>query len=171
MMYSFGIMICCFATLRIGSAYDRLYKSSKGSPLPQLFTFHYSLNGLLFQKEFALEPCKIIPKSNNKKSEKIFKKISKKLLTTAVGFAIIGNVPSEQDMREWRNRQTRTFEGRVVIPYGFKSRLSHQRGFRKESSFCKRKKLCAPPRHPRRVKIRGDICGYGGIGRRVRFRF
>ena len=27
--------------------------------------------------------------------------------------------------REWRNRQTRTFEGRVVIPYGFKSRLSH----------------------------------------------
>ena len=29
-------------------------------------------------------------------------------------------------MREWRNRQTRTFEGRVVIPYGFKSRLSHQ---------------------------------------------
>ncbi len=28
--------------------------------------------------------------------------------------------------REWRNRQTRTFEGRVVIPYGFKSRLSHQ---------------------------------------------
>ena len=30
------------------------------------------------------------------------------------------------DTREWRNRQTRTFEGRVVIPYGFKSRLSHQ---------------------------------------------
>ena len=30
-------------------------------------------------------------------------------------------------MREWRNRQTRTFEGRVVIPYGFKSRLSHQK--------------------------------------------
>ena len=34
-----------------------------------------------------------------------------------------GNCSSE---REWRNRQTRTFEGRVVIPYGFKSRLSHQ---------------------------------------------
>ena len=31
------------------------------------------------------------------------------------------------DKREWRNRQTRTFEGRVVIPYGFKSRLSHQK--------------------------------------------
>ena len=30
-------------------------------------------------------------------------------------------------MREWRNRQTRTCEGRVVIPYGFKSRLSHQK--------------------------------------------
>ena len=29
-------------------------------------------------------------------------------------------------MREWRNWQTRTFEGRVVTPYGFKSRLSHQ---------------------------------------------
>ena len=31
-----------------------------------------------------------------------------------------------EHLREWRNRQTRTFEGRVVIPYGFKSRLSHQ---------------------------------------------
>ena len=29
-------------------------------------------------------------------------------------------------MREWRNWQTRTFEVRVVSPYGFKSRLSHQ---------------------------------------------
>ena len=29
--------------------------------------------------------------------------------------------------REWRNWQTRTFEGRVVTPYGFKSRLSHQK--------------------------------------------
>ena len=28
-------------------------------------------------------------------------------------------------MREWRNWQTRTFEGRVVHPYGFKSRFSH----------------------------------------------
>ena len=28
--------------------------------------------------------------------------------------------------REWRNWQTRTFEGRVVTPYGFKSRFSHQ---------------------------------------------
>ena len=28
--------------------------------------------------------------------------------------------------REWRNRQTRTFEGRVFSTYGFKSRLSHQ---------------------------------------------
>ena len=30
-------------------------------------------------------------------------------------------------MREWRNWQTRTFEGRVVLPYGFKSRFSHQK--------------------------------------------
>ncbi len=29
-------------------------------------------------------------------------------------------------MREWRNWQTRTFEGRVVTPDGFKSRFSHQ---------------------------------------------
>ena len=29
------------------------------------------------------------------------------------------------EMREWRNWQTRTFEGRVVTPYGFKSRFSH----------------------------------------------
>ena len=40
-------------------------------------------------------------------------------------------------MREWRNRQTRTFEGRVVIPYGFKSRLSHQnKKSRNSGSFC-----------------------------------
>ena len=29
-------------------------------------------------------------------------------------------------VRGWRNRQTRTFEGRVVIPCEFKSRPSHQ---------------------------------------------
>ena len=29
-------------------------------------------------------------------------------------------------LREWRNWQTRTFEGRVVLPYGFNSRLPHQ---------------------------------------------
>ena len=28
--------------------------------------------------------------------------------------------------REWRNWQTRTFEGRVVLPYGFDPRLPHQ---------------------------------------------
>ena len=30
--------------------------------------------------------------------------------------------------REWRNWQTRTFEGRVDLPYGFKSRFSHHKG-------------------------------------------
>ncbi len=30
--------------------------------------------------------------------------------------------------REWRNRQTRTFEGRVSLMYGFKSRFPHQTG-------------------------------------------
>ena len=39
-------------------------------------------------------------------------------------------------MREWRNWQTRTFEGRVVTPYGFKSRFSHQKyGIRKYAVF------------------------------------
>ena len=34
--------------------------------------------------------------------------------------------------REWRNWQTRTFEGRVVLPYGFNSRLPHQQ----KENFC-----------------------------------
>ena len=49
-------------------------------------------------------------------------------MTPQETFAIIITVAKEQrTLREWRNRQTRTFEGRVVIPYGFKSRLSHQK--------------------------------------------
>ena len=60
-------------------------------------------------------------------SEKI-KSFFRKVLTVTPHFAIISFVArnDELNMREWRNRQTRTFEGRVVIPYGFKSRLSHQ---------------------------------------------
>ncbi len=39
--------------------------------------------------------------------------------------------------REWRNWQTRTFEGRVDFPYGFKSRLPHQHKRRPErGAFC-----------------------------------
>ena len=51
------------------------------------------------------------------------------MLTLPLLFDIISFVvrKGELNMREWRNRQTRTFEGRVVIPYGFKSRLSHQK--------------------------------------------
>ena len=43
--------------------------------------------------------------------------------------SIILYVADEQhmNMREWRNWQTRTFEGRVVTPYGFKSRFSHHK--------------------------------------------
>ena len=77
-------------------------------------------------------------------------------MTTAVGFAIIGNVPSEQkDMREWRNRQTRTFEGRVFTTYGFKSRLSHQERIPStESSFLiTEKNAQALPRIPVPCKI------------------
>lgn len=33
----------------------------------------------------------------------------------------------EQNMRGWRNWQTRTFEVRVVYPWGFKSPPSHQK--------------------------------------------
>ena len=53
------------------------------------------------------------------------------MLTLPLLFDIISFVVrnGELNMREWRNRQTRTFEGRVVIPYGFKSRLSHHGGF------------------------------------------
>ena len=58
---------------------------------------------------------------------KKFKKFLKKCLTQPIYFAIMSLAfERTTDMREWRNRQTRTFEGRVVIPYGFKSRLSHQ---------------------------------------------
>ena len=41
-------------------------------------------------------------------------------------------------LREWRNWQTRTFEGRVVLPYGFDSRFPHQtkRERRMSLSFC-----------------------------------
>ena len=38
-------------------------------------------------------------------------------------------------LREWRNWQTRTFEGRVVLPYGFNSRLPHQKAG-KQSLVC-----------------------------------
>ena len=60
---------------------------------------------------------------------KFLKKISKKGLTNFLMCSIISLLrKSAADMREWRNWQTRTFEGRVVTPYGFKSRFSHQTG-------------------------------------------
>ena len=51
------------------------------------------------------------------------------MLTLPLLFDIISFVVrnGELNMRVWRNRQTRTFEGRVVIPYGFKSHHSHQK--------------------------------------------
>ena len=51
-----------------------------------------------------------------------WKNIFKKGLTFIKTYAIISTV-----LREWRNWQTRTFEGRVVLPYGFNSRLPHQK--------------------------------------------
>ena len=53
---------------------------------------------------------------------KLFKKYSKNILTNKKTCSIIIIV-----LREWRNRQTRTFEGRVFPTYGFKSRLPHQK--------------------------------------------
>ncbi len=47
---------------------------------------------------------------------------SKKGLTNFRKCSIILKV-----LREWRNRQTRTFEGRVSLMYGFKSRFPHQK--------------------------------------------
>ncbi len=60
---------------------------------------------------------------------RLLNKFLKNLLTLKTCFDIIITVANGQHryLREWRNRQTRTFEGRVVIPYGFKSRLSHQK--------------------------------------------
>ena len=50
------------------------------------------------------------------------KKLLQKRLTFSFFCVIIIIV-----LREWRNWQTRTFEGRVVLPYGFNSRLPHQK--------------------------------------------
>ena len=51
-----------------------------------------------------------------KSPEKIFKIFFKKLLTNRRKWCIIPYVAVQQycDTREWRNWQTRTFEGRVV---------------------------------------------------------
>ena len=57
------------------------------------------------------------------KKANFFKKFFKNLLTNGKKCGIISYVGK----REWRNWQTRTFEGRVVTPYGFKSRFSHQK--------------------------------------------
>ena len=40
-----------------------------------------------------------------------------------------------EPLREWRNRQTRTFEGRVSSTYGFKSRLPHQQRASRKTCF------------------------------------
>ena len=60
---------------------------------------------------------------------KFFHIFSKKLLTNLkIGDILIIVVRTTPNMREWRNWQTRTFEGRVDSPYGFKSRFSHHKG-------------------------------------------
>ena len=51
-------------------------------------------------------------------------------------------------VREWRNWQTRTFEGRVVYPYGFKSRLSHQKGKSKDLPFYVVRETLLEPKLP-----------------------
>ena len=55
------------------------------------------------------------------------KKFPEKLLTKSFFSCII-----IKPLREWRNRQTRTFEGRVISSYGFKSRFPHQQ----KRNFC-----------------------------------
>ena len=59
----------------------------------------------------------------------LFKRKTKKIqekcknpLTNEKVCVTISNV-----LREWRNWQTRTFEGRVVLPYGFDSRFPHHK--------------------------------------------
>ena len=67
---------------------------------------------------------------------------SKNHLTKGKKCSIIPSVP-----REWRNWQTRTFEGRVVLPYGFNSRLPHQQ----KSLFCL----------PTKETFLNDVCPIG----------
>ena len=62
---------------------------------------------------------------------KFFQKKLKKGIDKSEKKSIIVHVASaertaQHNMRMWRNWQTRTFEGRVVFPYGFKSHHPHQ---------------------------------------------
>ena len=62
---------------------------------------------------------------------KFFQKKLKKGIDKSEIKSIIVHVASaertaQHNMRMWRNWQTRTFEGRVVFPYGFKSHHPHQ---------------------------------------------
>ena len=59
--------------------------------------------------------------TRNKRNLKKIYFFIKKGLTKQKTCSIIFEV-----LREWRNRQTRTFEGRVSLMYGFKSRFPHQ---------------------------------------------
>ncbi len=54
-----------------------------------------------------------------------FQKKQKKLKKT-LDFCVFIVYNIKCSTREWRNRQTRTFEGRVSLMYGFKSRFPHQ---------------------------------------------
>ena len=61
---------------------------------------------------------------------KVFPRIFPKPLDNLRRMRIIISLSENGGTREWRNWQTRTFEGRVVTPYGFKSRFSHQKAHR-----------------------------------------
>ncbi len=65
-------------------------------------------------------------------------------------------------MREWRNRQTRTFEGRVVIPYGFKSRLSHQKEESQERLFFYFERVLNPRGSERKKQSGGLLLARSG---------
>ena len=70
---------------------------------------------------------------------------------------------TRQHTREWRNWQTRTFEGRVVTPYGFKSRFSHQPKTEAIASvFClPRNASVKVVRRKRRKRIGNSDCAAG----------
>ena len=61
------------------------------------------------------------------KKGKFFQRNFPKPLDNSLRMSIIISLSENDGTREWRNWQTRTFEGRVVTPYGFKSRFSHQK--------------------------------------------
>ena len=106
----------------------------KSMGAPYIASYYFSSNlHLNYTILFALCQAFCEEYSYTTKPENLFSKIQKtfkKPIDKSLGLWYNIYVV-KSNMREWRNWQTRTFEGRVDSPYGFKSRFSHQRHLRK----------------------------------------